>query len=78
MVQAFTSNFHNCWTYSGGAFELGFNLFWIAGPFWGLAWDALKKLNLSDKEITQAQEQLAQITADPWAAVRHLPVPRPM
>jgi uncharacterized protein len=74
MVQAFTSNFHNCWTYSGGAFELGFNLFWVAGPFWGLAWDAFKRLGLGDKEIATAQEQLAQITADPWAAARHLPV----
>jgi putative CocE/NonD family hydrolase len=74
MVQAFTSSFHDCWTYSGGAFELGFNLFWVAGPFWGLAWDALKRFELSDEEIAAAQRQLAQITADPWAAARHLPV----
>jgi hypothetical protein len=74
MVQALASNFHNCWTYSGGAFELGFNLFWIAGPFWGLAWDTLKRLRLSEKDTTQAQEELARLTADPWGACRQLPL----
>lgn len=74
MVQAFASNFHNCWTYSGGAFELGFNLFWVAGPFWGLAWDTLSRLNLSQMEIMETQEKLAQVAADPWRACSHLPL----
>ena len=74
MVSMFTSNPQSCWTYSGGAFELGFNLFWVAGPFWGLAWDTVQRLGLSDQEITEGQERLAKITADPWGAVRHLPI----
>jgi uncharacterized protein len=74
MVQAFTSSFHDCWTYSGGAFELGFNLFWVAGPFWGLAWDTVHRLGLSRSEIEEAQEQLSRITADPIAACNHLPL----
>jgi uncharacterized protein len=74
MVQALASNPHNCWTYSGGAFELGFNLFWIAGPFWGLAWDTLRRLHLSDEEIARAQKGLAEITADAWGTCRRLPL----
>lgn len=74
MVQALGSNFHNCWTYSGGAFELGFNLFWVAGPFWGLAWDTVKRLNFTDTEIAETQKKLAQMAADPWGACRHLPL----
>lgn len=74
MVSMFTSNRHNCWTYTGGAFELGFNLFWIGSPFWGLAWDTVKRLGLSDRDIAENQKGLAAITADPWGAVKHLPI----
>jgi putative CocE/NonD family hydrolase len=74
MVQALSTNFHDCWTYSGGAFELGFNLFWVAGPFWGLAWDAIKRMGASGAEAAELQAGLARIAADPVGACRHLPV----
>jgi putative CocE/NonD family hydrolase len=74
MVQALSTNFHDCWTYSGGAFELGFNLFWVAGPFWGLAWDTIQRLGVSPAEAAALQAELARIAADPLGACRQLPV----
>jgi putative CocE/NonD family hydrolase len=74
MVSMAPINPHSCWIYVDGAFELGLNLFWIGSPFWGLAWDALKKFPLSDEEIAECKTLMAQMTADPWAAVRHLPI----
>jgi len=74
VVQAFASSFHDCWSYSGGAFELGFNLFWVAGPFWGLAWDTVQRLNLPAAEVAEIQNQMAEIIADPIKACRRLPL----
>ncbi len=64
------SNYQNGWTYSGGAFELGFNVWWTNF----LAWDTLGRLNVSDVTRQEMIMRLAAATADPWAAARYLPL----
>lgn len=64
------SNYHNGWTYSGGAFELGFNTWWTNF----LGWDTAARLPMSDEERQATIGRLAAATADPWAAARHLPL----
>jgi putative CocE/NonD family hydrolase len=64
------SNYQNGWTYSGGAFELGFNIWWTTF----LGWDTLSRLNISDAKRQAMMAQLAAAAADPWTAVSHLPL----
>jgi uncharacterized protein len=64
------ANYHSGWTYSGGAFELGFNLWWTNF----LGWDTASRLKMSDSERTELLGRLAEATGDPWTAARHLPL----
>lgn len=64
------SNYHDGWTYSGGAFELGFNLWWTLF----LGWDTLERLDLSDDEAAAAEAALSEAYANPADAARHLPL----
>jgi uncharacterized protein len=64
------SNYHNGWTYSGGAFELGFNLWW--SNF--LGWDTATRIDATDAQRQEMIGRLAATAADPWTAARSLPL----
>lgn len=64
------ANYQNGWTYSGGAFELGFNLWWTNF----LGWDSAARLKLSDDDRAGLLGELAEMAADPWSAARQLPL----
>lgn len=64
------ANYHNGWTYSGGGFELGFNLWWTNF----LGWDTATRLKASDEEQADLLGRLASTAADPWSAARRLPL----
>ena len=64
------SNYHEGWTYQGGAFELVFNLGWSMGKTTG-NWDNLsKRLSLSGDLL----QKLLDSTDNMGAALRHLPM----
>lgn len=65
-----SGTYHNAWTYSGGAFELGFNLWWTNF----LGWDTAARLEVSDEERAEMLGRLANTAADPWSAARQLPL----
>ncbi len=60
------ANQHEGWTYSGGAFELGFNLWWTSF----LAWDTWAR----DGADPDVLPNLASIATDWTAAARHEPL----
>lgn len=64
------ANYHNGWTYSGGAFELSFNLWWTSF----LAWDTFARVRLRPKEREATLAALAEIASDWETAARHLPL----
>ncbi|WP_255152092.1 CocE/NonD family hydrolase [Halorarius halobius] len=61
---------HDGWVYSGGAFELGFNLMFGTN----LSWDALGKADLSSEDIGAAKRALMAAASDPEAAAETLPL----
>lgn len=65
------ANYHQGWTYSSGAFELGFNLWWAIN----LAWDTILHLGLDQEALMAAMGKLAVAASDPWQPARHLPLP---
>lgn len=65
------ANYHNGWIFSGGAFELAFNLHWTAGA---LAPEELSRLQLEPKALEEAGYKLMQVLDDPIAAAHYLPV----
>ena len=70
IVPAITgSEYYEGWTYQGGAFQLGFVLFWTLAS---LAPDAV--LRAPEAERPRLQELLDGLLADPWAAYRRLPL----
>lgn len=62
-------NYHDGWTYSGGAFELGFNLWWVMY----LAADTVGKLDLPDDERQAVFAYLMAQTAAPEEAAWETP-----
>jgi uncharacterized protein len=64
------ANYHSGWTYSGGAFELGFNLWWTNF----LGWDTASRLKVDESERAELLGRLAESAGDPWTAARHLPL----
>ncbi len=64
------SDYHNGWTYSGGAFELGFNAWWTTF----LGWDTATRVKASDEDREAMVGGLVAATADPWSVARHLPL----
>jgi putative CocE/NonD family hydrolase len=63
-------NLHDGWVYSGGAFELGFNLMFGRN----LSWDALGKADLSRDEMGAAKRALVAAATDPAATAETLPL----
>jgi len=64
------ANYHEGWVYSGGAFELGFGLWYALHQ----TWDALGRVGLDEAGIAEAAARLTRATLDPMAAFRHLPL----
>lgn len=65
------TNFHEGWTYSNGAFELGFQLSWV----WTiLAQDTISRLGLEPAAEQEALGKLRAASADLAASARHLPL----
>lgn len=62
------ANYHDGWAYSGGAFELGFNLHWALG----LSWDRLERADLA--EYDRIKDDLAAVHADPASYAEHRPL----
>ena len=63
------SNYHDGWAYSGGAFELGFNLFWASK----LAINAIARMP-AGRDRSRFEAGLEAFSADPRAALETLPV----
>lgn len=64
------ANYHNGWTYTGGAFELGFNQWWNLYN----AQDSVTRLDVSEEEKAELAEELLDLTEDPEGLVEQLPV----
>ena len=65
------TNYHEGWTYSNGAFELGFQLSWI----WTiLAHDTVSRLGLDPEATQEALTRLQQAAGDLQGSARHLPL----
>jgi putative CocE/NonD family hydrolase len=65
------SNYHSGWTYSGGAFELGFQLSWV----WTiLAQDTISRLGLEPAASEEAVRKLTEAASDLENSARHLPL----
>ncbi len=62
-------NYHEGWTYTGGAFELGFNLWWCT---FLLGADVASRLDPA--EAADAMETLTDLTVDFEEAAEHLPL----
>ena len=62
------TNYHNGWTYSGGAFELGFNLRYALS----LAWDKLSKLPTHQQE--PIRQKMIEVASDLMSAYQCLPL----
>jgi hypothetical protein len=64
------ANYHDGWTYSGGAFELSFNLWWTSF----LAWDTVARARMRPKEREATLAALVEVASDWETAARHLPL----
>lgn len=64
------ANYHDGWTYAGGAFELGFNLWWVMY----LAADSTRKLDVPADARDEAFAELMALTADPEEAAWETPL----
>jgi putative CocE/NonD family hydrolase len=63
------ANYHQGWVYSGGAFELAFNLWWALHQ----AWETVYRLGLDEQQLSEALGRLTRATLDPWDDLHHLP-----
>lgn len=63
------ANYHQGWVYSGGAFELAFNLWWALHQ----GWDTVSRLGLNEPELEQMLARLTLGVTEPREAIRHLP-----
>lgn len=64
-------NYHSGFTYTGGAFELGFNLWWVT---FMLAFDTADRLDLPAEEAGAVKRSLAELSFDLETAAERLPV----
>lgn len=63
------SEYYEGWTYQGGAFQLGFALFWTLS-----ALAPAEILRRPEKERPRLQVLLDELLADPWRSYRRLPL----
>jgi hypothetical protein len=62
--QVTASDYHDSWTYHGGALQLGFSLYWALG----LASAELIRRRSAGETLDGEAKELAALIADPWTA----------
>ncbi|HEY2642532.1 MAG TPA: CocE/NonD family hydrolase [Galbitalea sp.] len=68
--QATASDYHDDWTYRGGALQLGFTLYWALG----LAGAEAQRRRAAGENVDALETELQKLSADPWAAYRARPL----
>jgi putative CocE/NonD family hydrolase len=68
--QQTASDYHDDWTYRGGALQLGFALYWAIG----LAATQLQRRRAAGEDVDALGEQLQELIDDPWSAFRSRPL----
>jgi len=65
------TNYHQGWTYSDGAFELGFQISWV----WTiLARDTISRLGLDEQAAAEAERKLVEAASDVRGSAAYLPL----
>lgn len=64
------ADYHDSWTYSGGALELGWSLWWT----WSLLADTLGRPELTGRQAEAVAEVVRDFARDPWPLVRRTPL----
>jgi putative CocE/NonD family hydrolase len=70
--QVTASDYHDEWTYRGGALQLGFSLYWALG----LAAAEAQRRSASGEDVAGLTAQLQELIDDPWLAFRTRPLER--
>ena len=70
MPNVTASNYHEGWTYQGGAFELGFNVSWTMGQ---LTLANIKSISSGKAVSDEAREELGRAVDSMESAFKHLP-----
>jgi putative CocE/NonD family hydrolase len=68
--QATASDYHDDWTYRGGALQLGFALYWALG----LAGAEAQRRRAAGENVDAVEAELQKLGNDPWAAYRSRPL----
>ena len=68
--QVTASDYHDTWTYHGGALQLGFSLYWALG----LASAELIRRRSAGETLDAEAKELAALIADPWTAFATRPL----
>jgi uncharacterized protein len=68
--QATASDYHDDWTYRGGALQLGFTLYWALG----LAGAEAQRRRAAGENIDAIEGELQKLGDDPWAAYQARPL----
>src|SRR6201993_3921917 len=68
--QVTASDYHDSWTYHGGALQLGFSLYWALG----LASAELIRRRSAGETLDAEAKELAALIADPWTAFATRPL----
>jgi putative CocE/NonD family hydrolase len=69
--QLTAAEFYGEWTYQGGAFQLGFVLYWVLNF---LAPAELRRRASEGRDVRALEEELSVLMQDPWSAYEHLPL----
>jgi putative CocE/NonD family hydrolase len=65
-----SDDYYDGWFYSGGAFQLGFAIFWAVG----LSSDALVQRRAAGEDVEDLTRELLRLIADPWSLYERLPL----
>lgn len=63
-------DYYDGWFYAGGAFQLGFAVFWAIG----LSAEELVQRQAAGEDVEDLVGELQRLLADPWAVYEHLPL----
>jgi putative CocE/NonD family hydrolase len=68
--QATASDYHDTWTYYGGALELGFSLYWALG----LAAAEAARRPAAGQDVAELSTEIDRLVRDPWQAYSSRPL----
>jgi putative CocE/NonD family hydrolase len=68
--QATASDYHDTWTYYGGALELGFSLYWALG----LAAAEAARRTAAGQDVAELSAEIGRLSRDPWQAYSARPL----